>query len=622
MLLVLILAPISCYLLMQMELVRHTFFTWTVPLSNVIFILMIIMALNYPIRWIASRATLRRDEMLMLYVMLSLIITMAGCDIMQPVLSVLGHAFWFATTENEFRDLFWQYLPRWLTVSDTRALQGYYEGGSSLYLSENLKVWTPVILAWLLLFTVIGFIFVCLNVILRRQWTEREKLTYPIIQLPLEMTNPVSGFFRNKRMWIGFAISASISLLNGLSFLYPSVPGIPVTRQFFEFSEAPLSYFGEIIVAFYPFAIGLMFLMPLDVLFSTAFFYGLFRNQMALGGVMGWRSLPNFPYLNEQAFGAFVALCICFLWIGRQHFKAVLKNAFRRKRELDDSQEPLPYRFAVWGLVLGLVFFAFLLNRAGMSVWIALAFPILFLVTPIITTRIRAESGIFVHAYHWQAPRYILIDVLGTRRLGYQNLTTLSVCFFNRDYRPQDMPHQLEAFKISEQANISQRRMVAAILIATAIGVVVAFWVQLHDYYKIGADSGHFHHSLVYGREYFGRLKNWVDYPTNTDWIATVFMGVGFSVMTVLAYLRVRFFWLPLHPLGYAMATNQEMSDLWVPILICLLLKWTILKYGGIRSYRRAVPFFLGLVLGAYMMGNVWSILTAVLNKSMYQFYP
>ena len=621
-LLALLIAPIACYLLMQMELVRHTFLTWTVPLSNVIFILMVILALDYPIRWIASRAALRRDEMLALYVMLSLIITMAGGDIMQAVLSVLGHGFRFATLENEYKDLFWQHLPRWFTVSDTQALQGYYEGGSSFYLAENLKVWVPVILAWLLLFLVIGFIFLCLNVILRQQWTEREKLTYPIIQLPLEMTNPISGFFCNKQMWIGFTIAASINLLNGVSFLYPVVPNIPVTRQFFEFSEPPLSYYGEIIVAFYPFAIGLMFLMPLDVLLSTAFFYGVFRNQMALGEVIGWRSLPGFPYLNEQSFGAFVALCIGLLWVGRQHFRAVLKSAFSRKSEFDDAQQPLPYRFAVWGLVLGLILFAFLLHRAGMTIWLALIFPILFLITPIITTRIRAESGIFIHNYLYQAPRFMLIDALGTTGLGPQNLTTLSVCFFNFGYRPQQMPHQLEAFKISAQAGISNRRMAAAILVATVIGVVVAFWVQLHLYYKIGADTGHFRHSLAYGQWHFVRLKNWVDYPTGTDWMAMLFMGVGFSAMIALMYMRVKFFWLPLHPLGYVMSTNHEMSDLWLPILICLLLKWIILKHGGIRSYRRVVPFFLGLVLGSYLMGNIWSLFTVVLNKSMYQFYP
>ena len=68
----------------------------------------------------------------------------------------------------------------------------------------------------------------------------------------------------------------------------------------------------------------------------------------------------------------------------------------------------------------------------------------------------------------------------------------MTVCFFNSEYRPQQMPHQLEAFKIAEQANLSYRRMFVTLLFATGFGVLVAFWVQLHMYHKHGADSGYF----------------------------------------------------------------------------------------------------------------------------------
>ena len=215
----------------------------------------------------------RSAELLLLYVMLSFATTLAGCDVLQAVLSVLGHAFWFATEENEWKTLFWSHIPRWLTVDDKKALQGYYLGESSFYTEAHLRAWAPVILAWLALFLVLAFIFLCLNTILRRQWADRERLTFPIIQLPLQMTNPASNFFRNKRMWIGFAIAAGISLFNGLSTLYPSIPYIPVTRRFFAFLDPPLSFYGEATLAFYPFAIGIMFLMPFGCpLFNRAFF--------------------------------------------------------------------------------------------------------------------------------------------------------------------------------------------------------------------------------------------------------------------------------------------------------------------------------------------------------------
>ena len=622
-------APINCYFLIQMELVRYTFPTWVVPLSNVIFILTAVMLINAVIRLLKSSLALGQGELLFLYVTLSLATTLAGCDVLQAILSVLGHSTWFATEENEWRTLFWHHLPQWLTVSDRDALRGYYHGESSLYLSQHLRVWGPVIAAWILLFLVTAFIFLCLNTILRRQWAERERLTFPIIQLPLAMTNPTSRFFRNKRMWIGFAIAAGISLFNGLSHLYPVIPHIPVTRRFFTFHEPPFSLYGTIITAFYPFAIGIMFLMPLDVLFSTTFFYFLYRNEVALAKAVGWHSIPNFPYLNEQTIGAFIGLCFFFAWTGKRHFHSVLKSATFRGREAQirhrsqTRDEPMSYRTAVWGFVLGILLFAFLLYKAGMAIWLAIVFAVLFLITPLVTTRIRAESGIFVHAYHWQAPRYILNTVLGTHRLGAQNLTALSVCFFNRDYRPQQMPHQLEAFKIAEIARISQRQMLWTLLIATAFGALVALWVQLHLYYQFGADSGYFGPwALGYGREYFNRLTNWITYPLDTDWIGVIFIGIGFTVMMALSYLRVKFFWLPLHPLGYVMASNQEMSDLWIPLLIALFLKWLILRHGGIQSYRRVIPFFLGLVLGDYLMGSTWSLLNVLLNTTMYQFYP
>ena len=46
-----------------------------------------------------------------------------------------GHAFWFATPENEWKQLIWQYLPDWLTIWDYQVLRDYYEGKSSFFSS-------------------------------------------------------------------------------------------------------------------------------------------------------------------------------------------------------------------------------------------------------------------------------------------------------------------------------------------------------------------------------------------------------------------------------------------------------------------------------------------------------
>jgi len=55
------------------------------------------------------------------------------------------------------------------------------------------------------------------------------------------MTTTEAGIFRNKRLWLGICIAASISLLNGMSTLFPSLPEIPITRRSYHFSEAALN---------------------------------------------------------------------------------------------------------------------------------------------------------------------------------------------------------------------------------------------------------------------------------------------------------------------------------------------------------------------------------------------
>ena len=57
----------------------------------------------------------------------------------------------------------------------------------------------------------------------------------------------------------------------------------------------------------------------------------------------------------------------------------------------------------------------------------------------------------------------------------------------------------------------------------------------------------------------------------------------------------------PFHPLGYCIGPGLIWH--WSPFFIAWLLKLVILRYGGLRFYRRALPFFLGLVLGDYVLG-------------------
>ena len=145
--------------------------------------------------------------------------------------------------------------------------------------------------------------------ILRKRWTEEEKLSYPIIQLSIRMTD-TSVFFRKKIMWIGFGIAGFMNLLNGLHFLYPSVPSLGGSSYDISplLTARPWNAIGWTPIAVYPFVVGLGFFTPLDLSLSCWVFYLFWKGQKIAASVLGLRSLPDFPYVEEQSFGAYIAL--------------------------------------------------------------------------------------------------------------------------------------------------------------------------------------------------------------------------------------------------------------------------------------------------------------------------
>ena len=76
-----------------------------------------------------------------------------------------------------------------------------------------------------------------------------------------------------------------------------------------------------------------------------------------------------------------------------------------------------------------------------------------------------------------------------------------------------------------------------------------------------------------------------------------------------LMVARHRFSWWPLHPLGFPVSMGWVMNQIWFSIFLAWLVKVTVLKYGGPRFYRSTRPFFLGVVLGQFVVGGVWLVI-------------
>jgi hypothetical protein len=271
---------------------------------------------------------------------------------------------------------------------------------------------------------------------------------------------------------------------------------------------------------------------------------------------------------------------------------------------------------AWFGILGGLAFIIFFFLKAGMSLWVVLlAFGIYYALS-IGITRMRAESGAPAHDLHFMGPDYAIPALVGTRQLGGANLTALTFLYsFNRAHRAHPMPHQLEGLKLAERSGMNERRLALAMSLAVLAGLLVSFWIYLDVSYRFGGSGWT-------GWEAFNRLQRGLAYPSGTDYPAVSFIGMGMIFSIFLQLMRQRLFWWPFHAVGYAVsgAVDWCMNWIWASLVVSFIIKWLLLRHGGVKAYRKAVPLFIGLVLGEFVVGSLFSLGGLIFGTKVYAF--
>jgi hypothetical protein len=621
-----LLMPINSYWVVMMGVVRYSGHPTTTSLFfNVVFSVLVVSAINSVIHRFKPRWALERSEMIVIYTFLCITSALAGHDGIQMLAPAVVCPDWYATPENNWQELFLNQAPQHWGLHDPVALRGIFEGGTSLYTADHIAPLLWPIANWSAFVVLSLVVMVYMNVILRKQWTENERLSFPLVEVPLEITRPGTPIFRNRLLWIGLSIAAGIDILNGLHVLYPQVPELHVRIQDMSrhIKTMPWRGMGWTPISFYPFAVGLGYMMPQDQLFSCwAFFIwwkGLRVLSTALGMdvVRGSESVP--PYLNEQSFGGYIGLFVFSMWAMRSHLATVWRAVLGQ--HVGDEREPARYRTAFWVIVIGLAALVWLLTAGGMSVAVAIGSLAIYFMLSVVITRIRAELGHPVHDLHFAGPDFIIPKLVGTRSLAVKDQVGLSYLFaFNRAHRNHPMPHQLEGIKMGRDHGVNDRAFVWVMTLAAFLGSLSAWWGWLHPAYALGFEAK-WRSGRSFGTQAFRRLTGWLLNPSGPDVPAIAAIGVGLVVVLGLMNLRAAIPGWPLHPIGYAVSSSWSMHCLWVPLLLAWVLKGLILRYGRPQSYRRAMPFFIGLVLGEFIVGSIWTIIGITLGIRTYGFW-
>lgn len=591
--------------------------------AAIFFFFVLTLFVNVLLGLIRRQFALGRADLILVYAMLLMAVTAPTYNFLNYLISMVTGPFYLASTENNFAVVLLPHIPEWMVPQDEEAIFALYEGlprGRSI----PWGAWVEPLAHWFAFFIGLSFMMICMATILHRQWSRHERLSYPMAQLPLQMiegTRPsrVPAFFKNKVMWLGFSVPFTLFSLTGLNHYVSSVPEFPFYIAWIHWFRDTGTW-GEGLALSYAW-LGFFYLVDLNISFSIWFFFligklqdGLFRTL----GIHSTEQLSQYEYsqladLTHQAVGATLVFVLLGLWTARRHLRNVVVKAWRPAAGVNDSEELMSYRLAVFGLIGSGLFVCFWLWRSGLPLIVIPAFLFICAVYYILITRVVAAGGVPTARPPLVAP-FFIVSGMGTSMLGLKG--TVALCFtmvWQAEMRLFPMLACANALKLAESIRGSKRRLLVALLLALGCSLLGGTAMNLHLGYTYGG---------INLGTYAGFGGNWdlwlplMHDPRVVDLRGWVFTGIGAVFEGGLMLAQKRWYWWPFHPLGFPLAIGWLTSEIWFAAMLAWVLKLLAVRYGGPKLYAALKPFFLGLILGEVTVAAFWALVDTVMGES------
>jgi len=594
------------------------------PMAALLPFVVLILPANAALKAVAPRWALRPAELVVVFVMGWVASTWPTLGLTGYILTITATPYYFASPENQWTELLHPYLPRWLIPSDaTYAMEWFFNGKPA---GEPIPwtVWMGPLVWWMLLILAILMVCVGLAVILRKQWVQRERLVYPLAEVPAELVTedpdggPLPKFFRDRLFWWGFGIPAFVICWNTVSYWHPFWPQIPLVTQ----SYPTISFgrdFPSIVVRPNLFVIAFAYLTTLDVLFSVWFFHlaavvaiGVMnRTGVTIGTPDVWCS--SNAATGWVSFGGLTLFVLWGLWISRAHLGDVVRKAVGRGPEVDDRGEIMSYRGAVLAVVVGTLYLAGWLHGVGMALLPMVMFLFGCFIVYLGVAKVIAQCGL-VYVRATLTAQSFATHALGSVNFGPASLSGLAVTYgFIADAKPTLMASVVHAVKLQDWIKGGRRGLFWAIVLAVAVGGVSSLVYTLylgytHGAYNFGAwefQSG----NIQIITNVVGKMRELAGPDRNR----LLCLAIGGVICAWLLFLRYRFPWWPLHPIGFTISgTTWPIRISAFSVFLAWLIKVVVLKIGGNRMYTRSRPLFLGVLVG-YVMGVAFSFVVDVI---------
>lgn len=621
------------------ELVTGRYISAGVPPIPAFALLLLLGLLRPLLARLSPRLVLDRGQVFLAYAMMTIGVALAGAYLVRAFLPHLVSLSYWGPKDPALTGLD-RFLPKWFAPQDPQVIRLYFEGTHTNQVPWN--AWMRPLLLWSIFLSLLFLGTFSLVLLWQRQWIRHERLTFPLLYLPLTLTAPeadphVGGLFRRALFWGGFGITAIFNGLNIAHALQPAVPAPGFYKSLSGlFPSRPWTPLNSIVLFFMLDVVGFGYFIPLDVTFSTWFFY-LFGRFFAVASLAWGYDAPGFPFTQEQSTGAYLAVALFLLWSSRHHLRGVLVSGVGRGWK--ERNPALPSlrgeRWAMAGLLLSVLGVLTWFYLSGLTLTVAGPFLAVLGCFVLVYARLRAETGVpgeFIYPYG--LPKSLVVNAFSVQGLldagGLRTMVLFSsYAWLSRHHFIQTMAaYQMDGAKLAEAGRIPQRLLVGALTLAFLVGLTGAFWAHLSAYYELGSNlagggrgQGEYRAQVAL-QEYQWTAHQAVAQPPR-DGTRLGFTCWGFVFTTLLAALRTRFPANPFHPLGFILATAYGDSiTFFFPLFTAWLCKSLVLKIGGLPLYRRGIPFFVGLIVGHFFWGGLfWPVLSSLIGPATSQAY-
>lgn len=610
------------------ELVTGRYVTGGVPPVAAFGALLSLLCLRALLRRF-TRTDLTREQLLTIYSMVALGTFLTGAYAVRAFLPHLVSLQYWSRSHSELAP-FVQYVPSWFAPADAETIRRYFEGSQEGGVPWALWLWP--LACWLSFWIALFGAGWCLMLLFRRQWVHHERLSFPLLTLPLALTAEGSRFgdrplLRNPVLWLGLAVAA---LFDGLNIGHALRPTIPAPGFYVSlvglFPDRPLTPLNSVTLFFMLEAVGFGYFVPLDISFSMWFFY-LLEKLYAVCALASGYETPGLPFLQEQSAGAYLAVGALILEGSRRQLGQQWRRAFLQPWRSATAEER-EARVAWIGLAGCVAFMLWFCYQAGLSLPVALPYFAVLGCFVLVYARLRAETGVpFEFIYPYALPKELVVQsfsVPGLLRIGgLRSMAMLSAfAWLSRHHAASaTAAYQIDALKLGDPAQIQRRRLLIALGCAFVFGFAGACWSHLSAYYHLGSNlagggAGEGEYRARVALQEFQRMARQVRSLPDPGYTRLGYVGAGAAIAFALAGLRNVWLGSPFHPLGFILATAYgDSPTMLFPLFVAWLLKWLLLRGGGLRLYRAGLPFFIGLIVGHFTLaGIVWPLLSLLIS--------